>query len=178
MRNIEVKARITNMEDAERIASVITGDMPPVRFEQTDTYFNVPKGRLKLREHRGEETRDELIFYLRPNEPGPKPSDYWIVETREPTELKSMLSSALGINAVVTKERTVFFFQNVRIHLDSVVELGTFLEFEEVLPEGSSQPGDTDLIKQLMREFSIKKEDLIGESYCDLIAGNKSTFSG
>jgi predicted adenylyl cyclase CyaB len=130
MRNIEIKARLNNMEDAKRIASTITEGIPPIRLKQS------------------------------------------------PTELKELLSSVLGIKVVVKKKRTVFFFQNVRIHLDRVEELGTFLEFEEVLVEGSLQPGDDDLIKQLMRKFSVEKEDLIEESYCELIAGKRSTSFG
>lgn len=174
MKNIEIKAYINNMEDAEQIAASITEDTPPIKLYQIDTYFNVPRGRLKLRENEKGGMGSELIFYLRPNESGPKTSDYLILKVQNSAELKELLASALGIKVVVKKERTVFYFRNVRIHLDKVERLGTFLEFEEVLAEGSSQPGQDDLIKQLMQRFCIKKEDLIEGSYCDLIVGNRS----
>jgi predicted adenylyl cyclase CyaB len=178
MKNTEIKAHISNMEDAEQIAATITDGTPPLKLYQTDTYFNVPRGRLKLRENEKGDIGSELIYYLRPNEPGPKTSHYLIVEVQNHTELKELLASALGIKVVVKKKRTVFFFRNVRIHLDKVEGLGTFLEFEEVFAEGSPRPGHDDLIKQLMQRFSVKKDDLIKESYCDLIAGKRSAYSG
>jgi predicted adenylyl cyclase CyaB len=177
MRNIEIKARVKDMEDAEKTALTIADRRPPTRLSQTDTYFNVRRGRLKLREHTKGDPGSELIYYMRSDEPGPRPSDYWIVEVRNPTELKELLSNALGVKAVVKKERTLFLFRNVRIHLDRVEGLGTFLEFEEVLAKGSL-PGQDDLIQRLMRDFSVKEEDLIRESYCDLIAGGASASSG
>jgi adenylate cyclase class 2 len=177
VRNIEIKAYIDNVEDASQIAATITENKIPIKLSQTDTYFNVPRGRLKLREHAKGDRDSELIYYMRSDEPGPRPSDYWIVEVRNPAELKELLSNALGVKAVVKKERTVFLFRNVRIHLDRVEGLGTFLEFEEVLAEGS-QPGQDDLIPRLMRDFSVKEKDLIRESYCDLIAGGASASSG
>ena len=178
MKNIEIKAYINNMEDAERIAATITEGTPPIKLYQIDTYFNVPRGRLKLRENERGGMASELIYYLRPNKSGPKTSDYLIIEVQNSAELKKLLTSALGIRVIVKKERTVFFFRNVRIHLDEIEKLGTFLEFEEVLAEGSSQPGQDDLIGQLMQRFSIKREDLIKGSYCDLIVGKRSASPG
>ena len=47
------------------------------------------------------------------------------------------LAAALGIRTVVRKQRTVYLHKNVRIHLDAVDGLGTFLEFEAVMPDGA-----------------------------------------
>jgi adenylate cyclase, class 2 len=76
----------------------------------------------------------------------------------------------LGIVAVVNKTRRLFVLGNVRIHLDRVEGLGSFIEFEAVAP-----PGESDLVRSearlsdLRRSFGILDTDLIGESYCDLI---------
>ena len=51
----------------------------------------------------------------------------------EPALLKAALTAALGVRRVVDKRREIFLADNVRIHLDDVAGLGTFLEFEAVL---------------------------------------------
>ena len=72
-RNIEIKARAADLEALAGIAAGLA-DGPPVRLEQTDTFFHVPRGRLKLREF-GDGT-GELIQYARADSAGPKPSDF------------------------------------------------------------------------------------------------------
>lgn len=49
MRNVEIKARIINFKDFLSKASQIS-DGPAVVLNQTDTYFKVSHGRLKLRQ--------------------------------------------------------------------------------------------------------------------------------
>ncbi len=58
--------------------------------EQTDTYFNVLHGRLKLREGNIE---NNLIFYERENQAGPKNSHFHLVKTDDPVVLKEILST-------------------------------------------------------------------------------------
>jgi adenylate cyclase, class 2 len=52
-------------------------------------------------------------------------------------ELRAALSSALGIKVVVAKKRSLFLWNEVRIHLDEVKGLGNFIEFEAVAGYGS-----------------------------------------
>ncbi len=64
--NIETKARATNFEwqrEAAREISNTAGEL----LEQTDTFFMVAHGRLKLREFANAEA--ELIHYWRPWRP-------------------------------------------------------------------------------------------------------------
>jgi predicted adenylyl cyclase CyaB len=82
-----------------------------------------------------------------------------------------LLTDALGVLTVVDKRRTVFLYQNVRIHLDRVEGLGMFLEFEAVMPEGTPDEEGELLVRELMAEFSIREEDLIQVSYSDLLEG-------
>lgn len=139
---------------------------------QTDTYFNVPAGRLKLREFRDESNASELIFYARSGEAEPRRSDYHILEVTEPAALKSILALALGVRAVVKKKRDVYIFRNVRVHLDEVAGLGSFLELEAVLDEDHLEEDAMVMLGELMREFCIAKEDLLGGSYCELMSEN------
>ena len=47
-RNVEIKARVENLESLKALAKDLCGQDPTV-IEQEDTFFVVPKGRLKLR---------------------------------------------------------------------------------------------------------------------------------
>jgi predicted adenylyl cyclase CyaB len=111
-----------------------------------------------------------LIAYERPDLDDQKKSRYRIVEFADASGLEEALASSLGITAVVRKERRLFLFEGVRIHLDSVEDLGSFIEFE-----GVAGPKDVDLARfetqlvDLRRSFGIEDADLVGGSYCDLI---------
>lgn len=65
--NVEIKARCCN---PGRIRNILTGKNADFMGtdHQTDTYFKVSQGRLKLREG---DIENALIFYNRPDEAGP-----------------------------------------------------------------------------------------------------------
>lgn len=80
-RNVEIKARVRNPQELRsRIASL--GGPPPTVLEQTDIFYALPKGRLKLRQMPGKPA--ELIYYERPDAAGPKVSGYRIFRTDVP----------------------------------------------------------------------------------------------
>jgi adenylate cyclase class IV len=80
---------------------------------QRDTYFEVPRGRLKLREE--PDAVAHLIAYERPDQLGHKESRYRLVEAPEPVELQHALAAVLGVTVVVSKARRLFIFEGVRI---------------------------------------------------------------
>ena len=63
-RNIEIKARIDNIEALESKVAKIA-DNGPTEIVQDDTFFHCEAGRLKLRVF--SEKHGELIFYRRAN---------------------------------------------------------------------------------------------------------------
>jgi predicted adenylyl cyclase CyaB len=69
---------------------------------------------------------------------------------------------------VVDKRREIYFVKNVKIHLDRVRRLGKFLEVEAI-----SRTGDANRIqsqaRQFQKLFGITTEDMVAESYSDLI---------
>lgn len=135
---------------------------------QRDTYFNTSQGRLKLREEEG--ATAHLIAYERPDLSGQRESRYRIVEVAEAEELKVALSSTLGVQVVVSKERRLFLWEgNVRIHLDAVEGLGSFIEFEAIAPASSDLAHEERQVATLRQAFGIDEADVIGGSYCDLI---------
>lgn len=165
LRNVEIKARVSDFVESGRTAFEIAGGAPQV-LNQVDTYFNVSRGRFKLRE---DEDGCEIIYYERPDSKGPKRCDYNRFPVESPEGLKRILTSALGVRAVVRKQRLVYIHDNVRIHLDTVDGLGHFLELEAVAQEDTSMSGCGARVKDLLSKFKVRKSDLLEGSYCDLL---------
>ncbi len=166
MVNIEIKARCADLGRAEDNLSAL-GAGPAGSFRQRDTYFRCPTGRLKLRELNPQE--GYLIFYQREDIPGPKRSDYRTAATSDPEALRAILGQVLGTGAEVTKTRQVWLWENVRIHLDEVDGLGSFLELEAVTDSAAATESQT-RVEALMRALEIDPEHLVCGSYGDLIA--------
>jgi len=134
---------------------------------QEDTYFNVPYGRLKLREGSIE---NALIHYHRSDLARAKPSDVLLYRQKPDSDLKEILSKALGIKIVVKKSRKIYFINNVKFHFDKVKDLGNFIEVEAIDRDGSI--GIEKLEEQcdhFISLFGIKKESFIAESYSDIL---------
>jgi len=166
-RNIELKARIPDFTAAILTANSLAVD-PPQSQRQIDTYFAVEHGRLKLREIAGKEA--QLVWYSRADLAEAKSSDYRLVPVVDPAALKQALEAALGIFQVVEKQRLIFMYGNVRIHLDDVVDLGFFLEFEAVLGPGIDDSAGRAQVEFLISAFRLRGEDLIEHSYSDMLA--------
>jgi predicted adenylyl cyclase CyaB len=169
MHNIEIKAAVRDLEAIESTAANVAGPAPPTCLMQTDTYFNIDHGRLKLREKMGEETGAELIFYRREDSCSPKSCDYEIVSIEEPQKLKELLSEKLGVRTIVKKRRKIFLIENARIHLDQVDGLGSFFEIEIVMPPDALDEEGESFVYRLLDTFSIDPDNLLDCSYCDLM---------
>jgi predicted adenylyl cyclase CyaB len=138
---------------------------------QRDTYFEVPSGRLKLREESA--AAPHLISYQRPDESGQRESRYRIVKVEQAKELIAALGSSLGVKVVVEKKRQLFLWQGVRIHLDLVEALGNFIEFEAIAPTGSDLSREQQKVETLRGEFGLADVDLLASSYSDLVLASR-----
>lgn len=134
---------------------------------QTDTYFNVPYGRLKLREGNIE---NNLIFYERIDQAGPKNSHFQLIKIGDAKELKEVLTKSLGIKVVVKKDREIYYIDNVKFHIDIVPGLGSFVEIEagNILAD-LSQEQLKEQCDFYLNEFRIMSEDLVDVSYSDML---------
>jgi predicted adenylyl cyclase CyaB len=165
--NLEIKARCDDLAAARAVAERLATEHPGVD-EQTDTYFRTRSGRLKLRE--SSLSGGQLIPYLRPDQAGPKRADYQVLAVPDPEHLRHTLSEMLGVHRVVRKRREIFLVDTVRIHLDEVEGLGSFLELEAVY-DGSAA-GEVDALRRvhaLMRELGILEDSLVETSYEGLV---------
>jgi predicted adenylyl cyclase CyaB len=164
--NIEIKARVEDFEGMKARAESLS-DKPLTIFLQEDTFFNTGKGRLKLRILAPDE--GYLIYYERPNQGGPKRSDYHLAATSEPEKLKTTLALALGIRGVVRKTRYLYMVGQTRIHLDEVEGLGHFLELEVVMREGQNDAEGQAIAEDLMDRLEVRPDALLEGAYMDLI---------
>jgi len=137
---------------------------------QIDTYFRVPAGRLKIREGRIE---NSLIFYRRTNSALARRSTVEMMLLPRRNCMRSILSRALGVLAVVDKRRDIYFVGNVKIHLDRVRGLGTFVEVEAMTRSGDIRKVRAQAAK-FQKLFAISPGDIVPFSYSDLILAKRA----
>ena len=167
-RNIEIKARVADMDALAARAAAIA-DSGPVEIPQDDTFFRCDNGRLKLRVF--ENGHGELIFYRRPDADGPKVSFYVLSPTASPDTLREALTLANGQEGRVVKHRTVFRVGRTRVHLDRVQGLGDYMELEVVLADDESAEDGVREAHELMARLQIPADCLVQGAYHDLLRG-------
>jgi len=165
LKNIEIKAKIHNYNKIKGLIEQFCKN--PIEIEnQEDTFFNSPKGRLKLRISND---KPAIMYYDRPNSFEPKQSDIAISFTDNPDTLKKVLSESIGIRGIVKKKRSLYIYGQTRIHLDDVKRLGKFIELEVVMNDEQSRKDGELIAQDLMNKFGIEKTDLIDVAYIDLL---------
>ena len=164
--NIEIKAYARDFEEIHRRAKVLS-DTPVEAIPQEDIFFNTEKGRLKLRLLAPD--RGQLIYYTRPDQEGPKRSEYHIYETSNPENLRQVLELAYGIRGRVKKTRYLYLVGQTRVHLDDVEGLGRFMELEVVMAPGQSDAHAQALAEELMSRLGVERGDWLEGAYMDLL---------
>lgn len=107
MRNVEIKARITDYTKICKVAAELSQSEGTI-IKQDDTFYNVNEGRLKMRFYA--DSSATLVRYDRDDEGGPKLSDYDLLEfsvgeAKKAVALDEMLKKCLGARGRVVKER-------------------------------------------------------------------------
>lgn len=164
-----MKARYGDLAKARAIAMSLGGTFL-WQDSQVDTYFSTKAGKLKLRQ--SGKNGSELLPYMKVENGGLKRSDYVRLPTEEPELLARILDHLLGTKLQVRKLREVYLIGNVRVHLDEVEELGSFLEFEAVFSEDTKEIQDLEnrKVAELMIQFEVSAEMVFQGSYPDLLA--------
>jgi predicted adenylyl cyclase CyaB len=166
--NIEIKARARDFEEIRHHAESLS-NTPVEVIPQEDIFFNTEKGRLKLRVQAL--NLGQLIYYTRPDQKGPKRSEYHICETSDPENLRRVLELAYGIRGVVRKIRYLYLVGQTRVHLDDVEGLGQFMELEVVMREGQTDAEGQAIAEDLMSRLGVERGDLLEGAYMDLLEG-------
>ena len=175
-RNVELKA--TDPDPDRSLAVCLElGAQDRGVLVQRDTYFRVPEGRLKLRE----ETPGgaALIQYRRPDEAVARESRYRIAPVEDGAALRAALDAALGTLVVVDKERHLLLWEGVRIHLDAVRGLGTFVELEGVAAPGSDLSEESARVARLSEALGLDETRILADTYSDrLLAAADTAAAG
>ncbi|HEY1566370.1 MAG TPA: cytidine deaminase [Solirubrobacteraceae bacterium] len=165
--NLEIKARDADPDaTAQRCRAMGAADHGVL--DQRDTYFAGRHGRLKLRAQDG--AGAELIAYRRPDATEAQESAFIRAPAPDPALLREALDAALGETVVVVKRRRLFVWEDVRIHLDDVEGLGTFIELEALVGPGLNSPAQAaEKVARLRAELGISEDALVAEGYSDLL---------
>jgi adenylate cyclase, class 2 len=174
-RNVEIKARLGDRARV-RAALVALGGRDDGVETQHDRFFAAATGRLKLRVS----SRDgaALLAYRRADAAELRASEYDRVPVADPEALARVLSAALAPAGEVRKRRHLWFVDNVRVHLDEVEGLGTFLELEAVVDASHSEAQCDARARELLQLFGVRVEDVVAVAYVDLLGGGEGGASG
>ena len=166
IKNIEFKAKYRNVQAAEAILNSLNAEYRG-EDHQTDTYFNVRSGRLKMRQGNIE---NALIYYQREDNPDASPSDVILYNSDYPDKILSILKITVGVKIIVKKIRKIYLIKNVKIHLDKVSRLGTFLEVEAIDSDNTRSASELqEQCEHFKKVFAINDTDLISVSYSDML---------
>jgi homotetrameric cytidine deaminase len=167
-RNVELKALDPDPARSLAVCHELGAEDKGI-LRQRDTYFRTRSGRLKLREQ--EPGGATLIQYDRPDAADARESRYRLTMVPEPDELRASLDAALGTLVVVDKQRHLLLWEGVRIHLDTVEGLGTFVELEGVAPPESDLSAEEEKVARLREALGI--EEVLTDSYSDRLLGEE-----
>ena len=127
MKNLEVKAKFADLDALKKRMIILGADLTET-MHQIDTYFEVPKGRLKLRELTKQKAY--LVYYERGERNKERWSNYYTYDVLNQKQFKNVFVRVLGVKVVVDKKRILYMYKNARIHIDRVKGLGNFMEIE------------------------------------------------
>lgn len=167
-RNIEIKARAHQFDQLLARAAALATE-PPLIYRQQDFFYDVPNGRLKLRQF-DDHTPAELIFYQRDDRDGPKVSYYSRSPVTNPEAMHTLLAQALNTRGIVNKERHVYIVGRTRINLDRVDGLGDFIELEVLLAEDDDEAGGEQEAEEWFERLGVVSSDLVPVAYVDLLS--------
>jgi homotetrameric cytidine deaminase len=171
-RNVELKALDPDPARSLAVCRELGAEDRGV-LRQRDTYFRARAGRLKLREE--EPGGATLIQYDRPDEASARESRYRLTRVDEPDELRASLEDALGTLVVVEKERRLLLWDGVRIHLDTVAGLGSFIELEGVAAPDSDLTAEREKVAHLRQALAIG--EVLSDSYSDRLLGAEALIA-
>lgn len=168
MQNLEYKAELRDLPLA-RAAVRALGAAWIGTLHQTDTYYRVPDAKLKKRECEGLAT--EWIFYSRGSRLRPKLSTFTIYSDEQARERFGERPAPVWL--VVKKARELYVWKGVRIHLDSVENLGLFVEFEAMIGSDRTLEQCHALLQSLRGALGPALGEAIACGYADLLDGER-----
>ncbi len=163
--NLELKIKLKSFKKIKSMLKKINAEFVKT-LNQKDVYYKTKTGLLKLRIENGEQS---FIKYVRNEKGKDRFSDYYVLNISKGNSEK-FFQDIFPIEAVVQKKRLLFMFDNTRVHLDTVKNLGYFLELETLVIKGKQDAKKR--YNQIMKLLQLNEYDEIRNSYRDLILRN------
>ena len=161
-KNLEIKVKLSSHKEVKAILKknkIILKEL----LIQKDIYYKVDKGILKLRLENDKQT---LIFYDRNEKSKKRWSDYHLLEINK-TDGNEYLKRFLDVLTIVNKKRELYLYDNTRIHLDNVKNLGCFLELETIVLNGLKDAEKR--FNHILDLLNLRDKIEIRASYKDLL---------
>ena len=165
-RNVELKATDPDPERSLAVCRELGAEDRGI-LVQRDTYFRVARRPPEAARGDARRRRADPVPPLRPARGAREPLPDRPVE--DGAALREALDAALGTLVVVDKERRLLLWEGVRIHLDTVEGLGSFLELEGVAPEDSDLSAERDRVAQLSEALGLDETRILADSYSDRV---------
>lgn len=163
-RNLELKITCDSFSEIKNYLEEINADYIG-ELNQKDIYYQVENRLLKLRIENGEHS---LIKYIRDETGKDRWSDFQVIKFSD-GNAEEFFKDLFHIETIVEKKRLVYVYNNTRIHLDKVKNLGEFLELETLVLNGLEDAKNRfnyivnklklDLNKQIKNSYKILIEE-------------------
>lgn len=161
--NIEIKAPLDNHDAIRKTLKANNAQYVGIDFE-TDTFFNVRNGSLKLREG----NVDSKLVYEDVEIEDNK--DVLLYKTQNNSNLKKILEKSYGIAEIIEKHREVYNIENVSFYIDYVSTKGHFLSVKAIGRNNSHTKEE--LLEQIyhyIKLLKLENWEFIQNSYTDML---------
>jgi len=165
--NLELKIKVKNLKEFKEKLKQIRAEYKGI-LNQRDIYYKTQTGLLKLRR---ENKLYQLIKYNR-NELGKNRWSNFEVLKIKGTNIEKYFAGLFEVETIVEKRRYLYLFKGTRIHLDSVKNLGGFLELETLVNKGESDARKK--FDKIINLLSLDKTQEIRTSYRNLMIADDS----
>lgn len=169
MREIEVKARLTNREDVTNKLKSLGCVFEDIKKQKDVVYvekvgdiqtFLSNKFFLRIREG-----GDKIIFTLKANGGNNLSKIEHEVLVDSESEIKNILEVMGFVPAVtVIKTRDITHYNKFEICVDSVMDLGDFIEVESITDEGNPESIQEEMFS-FLESLGVQREDRVFEGY-------------
>ncbi len=160
--NLEIKIKVDSFDEILKLLKSIKAKSFG-ELHQKDIYYKTKSGLLKLRI---EGNKKELIKYDRAEDKKNRWSDYEIL-TFESKNPKKIMDSLFDYETTVVKTRKLFMYKNTRIHLDTVKDLGKFIELETIVT--STKKNAQERFNYLIKSLNLNTKNELRLSYRNLM---------
>ncbi|MHB8579366.1 MAG: class IV adenylate cyclase [Ignavibacteriaceae bacterium] len=160
--NLELKIKLTSFDQINKYLKEISA-IHSGTLNQKDIYYKSNSGLLKLRVENGSQS---IIKYIRDEKSKNRFSNFEVLYFSSGNAEK-FFGDLLQVETVVQKKRILYMYNNTRIHLDRVKNLGFFMELETLVLFGKSDAKKR--FDEIVGLLHLHNYQQIKKSYRDLI---------